>query len=104
MQLITPRPLLLFTLLAVAAACLVVLLALAVFLERRKKWSAGAPLNLVGRVGTAQSDLDPEGFVMVGGEVWPARVRGGGRVARGSREVRVVGARGRMLEVEAAGE
>jgi len=43
--------------------------------------------------------LEPEGAVLVGGELWPARARNGDRIAHGGR-VRIVGARGHWLEVE----
>lgn len=71
-----------------------------VVLSRRKK-SAHRASPLVGRVGSIERTLAPDGFVLVEGELWPARLRGGGRAERGRCEVRVVGARGHLLEVEA---
>ncbi|HEY0169899.1 MAG TPA: NfeD family protein, partial [Pyrinomonadaceae bacterium] len=62
--------------------------------------SSRLPLALVGRVGSVETPLEPEGFVFVGGELWRARLRGGGRVERGDSNVRVVGARGCLVEVE----
>ncbi|MDQ1523917.1 MAG: NfeD-like C-terminal, partner-binding [Pyrinomonadaceae bacterium] len=53
-----------------------------------------------GRVGVVAEALEPEGAVLVDGELWRARSRSGVRIARGGR-VRVVGARGHWLEVEA---
>jgi membrane-bound ClpP family serine protease len=53
----------------------------------------------MGRGGVVEKELRPEGAVMVGGEVWPARTRDGWTVARGAR-VRVVGASGHLLLVE----
>lgn len=108
-QLVTARPALLSApplaalapLLLGAALCLSLLL-FVLQLSRRKKRRARGPLSLVGRVGTVERDLTPEGFVLVGGELWPARLGGGGRVARKGGRVRVVGARGHQLEVEAA--
>ncbi len=58
------------------------------------------PLRLVGRVGTVERALSPEGFVLVDGELWRARVSGGGTTAREMSKVRVVGASGCVLEVE----
>lgn len=69
----------------------------------RHQKSSRLPMKLVGRVGSVERELRPEGFVLVAGELWPARARGGGVVGRGSANVRVVGAAGCMLEVEAVG-
>jgi membrane-bound serine protease (ClpP class) len=78
------------------------LLAYVVHHSRQQK-NSRHPLRLVGRVGSVERTLDPEGFVLVGGELWRARLRGGGRVARGGSDVRVVGARGCVVEVEPLG-
>ena len=84
------------------AAPVVAALAFAVHASRQKKLSR-RPLRLVGRVGSVERTLDPEGYVLVGGELWRARLRGGGSVERGSSNVRVVGARGCVVEVEPLG-
>jgi membrane protein implicated in regulation of membrane protease activity len=76
------------------------LLAYVVHASREKKRSSRLPLRLVGRVGSVERTLEPEGFVLVEGELWRARLRGGGRVERGSANVRVVGARDCVVEVE----
>ena len=76
------------------------LLAYVVHASREKERSSRLPLRLVGRVGSVERTLDPEGFVLVEGELWRARLRGGGRVVRGSANVRVVGARDCVVEVE----
>lgn len=88
--------------LLVLLAPVVVALAYLFHASRQKKLSR-RPLSLVGRVASVERTLDPEGFVLLGGELWRARVRGGGRVARGSSNVRVVGARGCVVEVEPLG-
>ncbi|HYG12133.1 MAG TPA: NfeD family protein [Pyrinomonadaceae bacterium] len=75
------------------AACAVV-----AAMSRHQK-SAGRPLRLEGRVGVVVEALEPEGAVLVDGELWRARARGDDRIAGG--RVRVVGARGHWLEVEA---
>jgi len=75
------------------------LLAYVAFHSRHKK-SSLSPLRLVGRVASVEKDLRPAGFILVEGELWPARSRGGEIIARGSANVRVVGARGHLLEVE----
>jgi membrane-bound serine protease (ClpP class) len=72
----------------------------AAWLARRWKSARDAP-SLVGQVGSVERTLEPEGFVLVRGELWPARLRRGTRAERGECSVRVVGARGCLLEVEA---
>lgn len=57
-------------------------------------------MRLEGRVGVVLEALAPEGAVLVDGELWRARARSGESIARG--RVRIVGARGHWLEVEAA--
>ena len=78
----------------------VALLAYVAHASRQKKISSRLPLNLVGRVASVERALEPEGFVLIEGELWRARVRGGAAVGRGSSKVRVVGASGCVLEVE----
>ncbi len=79
------------------------LLAYVAHASRQKKRSSRLPLKLVGRVGSVETPLEPEGFVLVGGELWRARLCGGGRVARAGSNVRVVGASGCVVEVEPLG-
>ena len=93
--------LLLFTLLAASVPALA-LLAYIIHSSRQQKYSR-APLNLVGRVASIERALDPEGFVLVEGELWRARLRGGASVGRDGSKVRVVGASGCVLEVELIG-
>ena len=90
-----------FTFFIVTASLLAVIavVALGVAAASRHKKGASGSLDLVGRVGVVEKDLRPEGAVMIGGEVWPARSRDGRTVARGAR-VRVVGAGGHLLLVE----
>ncbi|HEX3561150.1 MAG TPA: NfeD family protein [Pyrinomonadaceae bacterium] len=59
-------------------------------------------MRLVGRVAAVERPLNPEGFVLVDGELWRARVRGA-NIVRQRERVRVVGARGCALEVEPLG-
>ncbi|HEX8684844.1 MAG TPA: NfeD family protein, partial [Pyrinomonadaceae bacterium] len=77
--------------LLILSAPAVALLAYVVHASGEKKKSSRRPLSLVGRVGSVERTLNPEGFVLVGGELWRARLRGGGRVASGASHVRVVG-------------
>lgn len=86
--------------LLILSAPAVALLAYVAHASREKKKSSRLPLELVGRVGSVETPLEPEGFVLVRGELWRARLRGGGRVERGDSNVRVVGARGYVIEVE----
>lgn len=84
---------------AVSLLAVIALAACALAAASRHKKSARSPVALVGRVGTVERDLTPEGAALVCGELLPARSRTGASVARASR-VRVVGARGVCLEVE----
>ncbi|HZH29187.1 MAG TPA: NfeD family protein [Pyrinomonadaceae bacterium] len=90
-----------FTVLLVllVGAALIAACALVAAMSRHQK-SARRPLRLEGRVGVVLEALAPEGAVLVDGELWRARARSGESIARG--RVRIVGARGHWLEVEAA--
>ena len=85
--------------LLIIAAPAVALLAYIIHSSRQQKYSQ-SPLNLVGRVASVERALEPEGFVLIEGELWRARVRGGAKVESDSSKVRVVGASGCVLEVE----
>jgi len=76
-----------------------VLVAYIAFASRHKK-SSTRPLRLAGRAALVQRDLDPEGFILLDGELWPARTRDGAINLHAGARVRVVGARGHTLEVE----
>ena len=56
--------------------------------------------QLIGAHGTSRSELDPDGVVHVGGQLWSARVRG--RRLDADQPVRVVARHGLVLEVESA--
>ncbi len=92
---------LLLTLLVLSAPA-AALAAYAIHASRQQKYSR-SPLKLVGRVASVERALEPEGFVLVNGELWRARVRGVGSVESGGPRVRVVGASGCVLEVEPLG-
>jgi membrane-bound serine protease (ClpP class) len=92
---ITPSVILIIVL---ASAALILVLAAIAALSRHKKAGTGE-LNLVGAIALVETNLEPEGSVLVRGELWRARVRSGATVKSG-RDVRVVGARGYLLEVE----
>jgi membrane-bound serine protease (ClpP class) len=95
---VTKMRALLLTILILAAAA-VALLAYVAHVSRHKKSSKRMPA-LVGSVAVVERALAPEGFVLVDGELWRARLRGGAGVAREGESVRVVGASGYVLEVE----
>ena len=83
--------------LLLVCACLITACVAVAALSRHQK-SSGGELRLEGRVGQVVRALEPEGAVLVGGELWRARTRNGDKIARG--QVRIVGARGHWLEVE----
>jgi membrane-bound ClpP family serine protease len=85
-----------------ASVPMLALLAYIIHSSRQQK-NSRSPLNLVGRVASIERSLDPEGFVLIEGELWRARVRGAACVERGDARVRVVGASGCVLEVEPLG-
>ena len=85
------------------AAPAVALLAHAVHRSRQMKLSR-RPLDLVGRTARVERALSPEGFVLIDGELWRARLLGGARTAGAAASVRVVGASGCVLEVEPPAE
>jgi membrane protein implicated in regulation of membrane protease activity len=99
----TGGPLLIFTfafyLFTFAFTAALALLSYAALLSRHRK-SSSRPLRLVGRVASVERDLEPEGFVLLDGELWRARVCGGASSVRAPVRVRVTGARGCVLEVE----
>lgn len=66
-------------------------------LSRHKK-SATRALNLLGATGLIESTLDPEGAVIVDGELWRARGEDGSALQIRNR-VRVVGAQAHLLIV-----
>ena len=84
------------------SAPVVALAAYIIHSSRQRKYSR-APLNLVGRVGRVERALEPEGFVLIEGELWRARVRGDASVGRDGSKVLVFGASGCVLEVEPLG-
>ena len=77
---------------------LIVVLAIAAA-SRHKKAAAGE-LNLIGAIASVETTLEPEGSVLIQGELWLARCSGAGTCIERGRTVRVVGASGHLLEVE----
>lgn len=77
----------------------VILLRFAIAAKRRKAVTGEA--GMIGLVGVAQTDLDPEGKIMVRGEIWGARAAT--RIPQGAR-VLVRNIEGLTLVVESAAE
>ncbi len=67
-------------------------------LSRHKK-SATRTLDLIGATGFIESRLDPEGAVIINGELWRARAERGS-VLKARNRVRVVGVKLHLLLVE----
>lgn len=83
-----------------ALLLLVCALALYVAFSSRHRKASLRPLAPVGREGLVERDLAPEGFVIVDGELWRARLCDAGHLKRGQGRIRVVGASGCVLLVE----
>lgn len=86
---------------ALIATCalLTALLLLIAAASRHKKRATGS-LHLIGSIARVETDLKPEGSVIIKGELWRARVRHGGEPLRRGCRARVVGASNHLLEVE----
>jgi len=78
------------------AVAMIVILRLA--MKAREQKVVTGDLGMVGLIGTAETELNPEGQVFVRGELWSAVASS--RIAKGER-VRVVGIEGLKLRVEA---
>ena len=90
------------TLVLTIACVTVLLLALLVTtLFLHKKSASRRQLNVIGAIGVIEKQLDPEGAIIVNGELWRARLSDGAS-AMGKIKVRVVGAQGHLLLVEPA--
>jgi membrane-bound ClpP family serine protease len=71
---------------------------LLVGLSRHKK-SSSRKVNVMGAIGVVEIDFDPEGAVIVDGELWRARMQHGSTIWS-NRKVRVVGVEGHLLLVK----
>ena len=67
-------------------------------LNRHKKAGAG-DIKLIGEIAQVDTELDPEGTVIVCGELWRARSKNGAVIPARAR-VRVVGFEGHLALVE----
>ena len=78
----------------------VALLALAVVLALyQHKRRASGNLQLIGKIAEVDAALEPEGTVIVGGELWRAKSKDGSRISARA-QVRVVGFDGHLALVE----
>ena len=89
------------TLFFIFGGVVVLLLALLVTTLFLHKKSASHQLKVIGAVGIVETQLDPEGAVIVNGELWRARLNDA-TSAIGKSKVRVVGTQGHLLLVEPA--
>ena len=62
------------TILGIVAVCLAVISVIAVVRSQRRKPAAGRE-TMLGQTAVVQTTLDPEGMVLVEGELWHARAR-----------------------------
>lgn len=83
---------------AILVTCLGLLLAVLAAVSRHKKSAAGK-LSLIGSSALITSELNPEGAVLVGGELWRARSTDGTRIAAQT-SVHVVDLQGHLLLVK----
>ena len=79
-----------------SVAALATLLVVSLYLH--KKAGAG-DINLVGEIAQVDTELDPEGTVIVCGEMWRARSKDGAVISSHA-QVRVVGFEGHLALVE----
>lgn len=85
-------------LLTVAGVVTLILALIVTALSRHKK-SASRQINVIGALGVIDTTLDPEGAVIVNGELWRARLKDGTTMNARTR-VRVVGVQAHLLLVE----
>ncbi|MBA2339505.1 MAG: hypothetical protein H0V88_03850 [Pyrinomonadaceae bacterium] len=88
-----------FVLWALVAAVPIFLFGIVAAALSRHKGIGNGKVELIGSMGLTETNLKPEGAVLVRGELWRARSVTGEAVERYSR-VRVKGARGHLLLVE----
>ena len=80
------------------AAALSGISVLVLALWRHKRASAGE-VKLIGELGQVETELDPEGTVIVCGELWRAKSSDGASIPAHTR-VRAVGIQGHLVLVE----
>lgn len=83
---------------ALLAAVFLIFAASKVMEAKKKKPSTGRDA-IVGETGTAEEELNPEGEIMVKGELWKARAKEGKKIEKG-RNVKIVEVKDLALAVE----
>ena len=83
----------------IAAAAVVATLCLLVLALWHHKRASAGEVKLIGELGQVETKLDPEGTVIVCGELWRARSSDGSFIAAKTR-VRAVGIQGHLVMVE----
>ena len=86
------------TVIAVVAIFTLLVAVVVAALSRHKK-AGGGDIKLIGEIATVDIRLDPEGTVIVCGELWRARSNDGGVISSRAR-VRVVGFKDHLALVE----
>ncbi|HKO96727.1 MAG TPA: NfeD family protein [Pyrinomonadaceae bacterium] len=86
-------------LIIILGACALAALFIVIALYRHKN-SAMGEVKLIGELGEVANDLNPEGAVVVRGELWRARSSDGTLIAAPAR-VRIIDARDHLLIVTA---
>jgi membrane-bound ClpP family serine protease len=82
----------------ITGLCVVLAMGMLIAVSRHKK-SSTRQLNLVGSTGIVDQDLEPQGTVIIQGELWRASSSEGTRLAAGSR-VEVIGTLDHLLLVK----
>ena len=85
----------LFALIILAVLALLILLRIVAASRRQKKSRSHA--SVMGAIGIAETDLESEGLVLIGSEVWRAKTETA--IRKGNR-VRVAAIEGVLLQVE----
>ncbi len=82
----------------VLAICVLPVAALIAALSRHRKVGA-AEIKLLGRIGISETKLEPEGAVIVSGELWPALSSNGEHISART-HIRIVGFKEQLALVE----
>ncbi len=85
-------------LIGLLTAILLLIFVLVVGLWRHKRASAGE-VKLMGELGLVESELNPQGTIIVAGELWNAQSSDGSDIEKNTR-VRVVGMQAHLVLVE----
>lgn len=83
------------------SSCLSALLIFITLLSRHRKAGAGR-LDPFGMSACVETRLEPEGAIILNGELWRARVKDSATLIEPGRTVRIVGVSGHLFVVEPA--